>query len=511
MANTAQKKAPQPPKKPNGITPAAAPPIRPQQAPSPIPPMPPALMQASAPTPTPAPQPTPRVTSKPSTIWPSEKKGQLAEAAAKWINAVPENSEKRIANEEISVILDGNLSYIELCELLEAKDLKLDRAGFARALLTAVPDVNSASKKAQAQAASARITNPPNSSTSTGIIDLTSEAVVSGTTPGVQRYVNGGWRPANSPKTNGTSSAGPAPVAQMMPSTKANKSKPEQPSSRASTEKPATKEDAARKRTFADLVDLSNISDDDEPVFKKLHNGPVDYSITPDNAPPFSPAAPGLSAPTHAPRPNNSGFGVLKPQTNPTMQSQQIYTGPGPQFGPAPGVPTVPGMPKAPPIDENFYWMDVVEKFDKKNALRRSTYNIKTIARDVLLATGKHPEMAPLNAHLDILRQNFRNVDLSSDLSTFRWDLVDPGEPLPPPEDDDKDSVLDGEADDEGGRPERPPRVVGIRRAVVADGGTTALEDVSLFNAVKGLAKVKKPRGRPPRHSAPGAVSVGAG
>jgi len=53
--------------------------------------------------------------------------------------------------------------------------------------------------------------------------------------------------------------------------------------------------------------------------------------------------------------------------------------------------------------------------------------------------------------------------------------------------------------------------MVGIRRAVVADGGTTALEDVSLFNAVKGLAKVKKPRGRPPRHSAPGAVSVGAG
>ena len=64
----------------------------------------------------------------------------------------------------------------------------------------------------------------------------------------------------------------------------------------------------------------------------------------------------------------------------------------------------------------------------RRDALRRSEYNPKTIARDFLLATGSHPDMDPLNAHLDRLRKRFRSVNLDSDLSTFRWDLVEPGQ-----------------------------------------------------------------------------------
>lgn len=72
----------------------------------------------------------------------------------------------------------------------------------------------------------------------------------------------------------------------------------------------------------------------------------------------------------------------------------------------------------------------IVRMMDKRHdALRRSTYNPKTIARDVLVAAGKHPTMAPLNYHLDILRKTFRHVEYHSDLGTFRWDLVDPGGP----------------------------------------------------------------------------------
>ena len=62
----------------------------------------------------------------------------------------------------------------------------------------------------------------------------------------------------------------------------------------------------------------------------------------------------------------------------------------------------------------------------RRDALRRSKYNPETIARDILLATGSHPSMDPLNAHLDILRKRFRNVKPESNMSTFRWDLVDP-------------------------------------------------------------------------------------
>ena len=61
----------------------------------------------------------------------------------------------------------------------------------------------------------------------------------------------------------------------------------------------------------------------------------------------------------------------------------------------------------------------------RRDALRRSRYNPETIARDILLATGSHPSMDPLNAHLDILRQRFPNVKPESDMSTFRWALVD--------------------------------------------------------------------------------------
>lgn len=70
---------------------------------------------------------------------------------------------------------------------------------------------------------------------------------------------------------------------------------------------------------------------------------------------------------------------------------------------------------------------DIVRPIHKRrDAIRRSKYNSDTIARDILLATGNHPNMDPLNAHLDMLRKRFRAVNLESNMSTFRWDLVDP-------------------------------------------------------------------------------------
>ncbi|MCJ1286381.1 hypothetical protein MMC26_005726 [Xylographa opegraphella] len=72
---------------------------------------------------------------------------------------------------------------------------------------------------------------------------------------------------------------------------------------------------------------------------------------------------------------------------------------------------------------------DVVQELNKNDALKRSVYNVKTLARDILISKGIHPTERPLNWHLNSLRGNFHNVTSTSDLSTFRWDLVDPGGP----------------------------------------------------------------------------------
>ena len=93
-----------------------------------------------------------------------------------------------------------------------------------------------------------------------------------------------------------------------------------------------------------------------------------------------------------------------------------------------------------PPRRDALLQQDIVWPIRKRrDALRRSKYHTETIARDVLLAMGSHPSMDPLNAHLDILRQRFKSVNLKSNMSTFRWDLVDPEqeperEPEPEPE-----------------------------------------------------------------------------
>ncbi|RAK97511.1 putative C2H2 finger domain protein [Aspergillus ibericus CBS 121593] len=69
---------------------------------------------------------------------------------------------------------------------------------------------------------------------------------------------------------------------------------------------------------------------------------------------------------------------------------------------------------------------DIVMPLHEEDAAVKLSYDPKTIARDVLIAAGRHPTEEPLNHHLLRLRDVFIHVDSSSDLSTFRWDLVDP-------------------------------------------------------------------------------------
>ncbi|RHZ48343.1 putative C2H2 finger domain protein [Aspergillus thermomutatus] len=71
---------------------------------------------------------------------------------------------------------------------------------------------------------------------------------------------------------------------------------------------------------------------------------------------------------------------------------------------------------------------DIAEPLNVADAAEKLQYDPKTIARDVLIASGRHPTEAPLNHHLFRLRDVFIGLDTASDLETFRWDLVDPRE-----------------------------------------------------------------------------------
>lgn len=83
------------------------------------------------------------------------------------------------------------------------------------------------------------------------------------------------------------------------------------------------------------------------------------------------------------------------------------------------------------PADRTFLRSrtDIVSPLNEADAAQKTAYNPKTIARDILIAAGRHPTEAHLNHHLDCLRSIFTQVEMNSDLATFRWDLVDPSEP----------------------------------------------------------------------------------
>lgn len=174
-----------------------------------------------------------------------------------------------------------------------------------------------------------------------------------------------------------------------------------------------TKQDLARKRSFGDIVDLTQLSDDERP--------PQRPRLDDDN-----------SSLPHTVNGHNQAYfprlGIMRSIIVERTPEQAVST------------PSTKGSQsslkgvKTKPSSRQYLWSepDIIRPMNKRqDALRRSSYDPKTIARDILLAVGKHPTMAPLNSHLDVLREKFTAVNNDSDLSTFRWDLVDPGDPAP--------------------------------------------------------------------------------
>jgi hypothetical protein len=227
---------------------------------------------------------------------------------------------------------------------------------------------------------------------------------------------------------------------------------------------PANKEEAARKRGFADLVDLTaGDSDDDAPPMKimkpsqaqrpngqQMHQPPPPQQQQQNQQPPYQ----------YKPKPANfellgENFKIkpfLKTPGVPT--APQLYMQSNGGFGPAASAPMAPGIASASAVPtpkpshkkkgptneslqvERIRGKMVVEPIMRDRVARRSTYDSRTIARDILLATGRHPDMRPLNSHLNVMQkllgERGGQLDLSgnkSDLATIKWDILDPDPP----------------------------------------------------------------------------------
>ncbi|KAI9795409.1 MAG: hypothetical protein M1833_007197 [Piccolia ochrophora] len=161
---------------------------------------------------------------------------------------------------------------------------------------------------------------------------------------------------------------------------------------------PFTKEQTSRKRSFSDFVDLTSETELEHSSPSKRPR-PEGYSadVRSDDPP--------LTAPSPA-----DAIRAF------AMDQSKVPSG-----------RAVPPITQPPPFSDRT---DLVGPIDNRKALRKSNYNSKTIARDVLIASGRHPSIRGLNEHLNVLKETFLNiVKNDSDLNTFHWELVDPGGP----------------------------------------------------------------------------------
>ena len=415
------------------------------------------------------------------TMWPEKYKFSLAVAARTEILSEPMNSATGITHGDIVKLLNLHPSFSQLCEALEARGLVLDWKRFAQALLAVVPsntaldqkpvnsshgrepvrtsDISSQNSLGNSHSHSLNDTLPSTSrpiSQGSAKMALPAQQVLHQPTSGLgTRDPNIAIRQA--PKTqnieradtrihNANSMQGylhaKTQQGQSLPSPEYLMNRAQQGFSldKASlpnvhnqilqdpNQKPSSKAEMARKRSFNEIVDLTQESSGDEmsrPMkqarIEELRNG---------EWLPF----------TH----QTSPLTPLESPANPKMQPSGTV---GEQPASTAGLSQHKISAQVLSAREKLRFKFVIRPLDKSKALRRNDYDARTLARDVLISVGKHRTERPLNWHLINLPHSFRYVNPHSDLSTFRWDLVDLGGPSQIPSDA---AIAEGQdADDE--------------------------------------------------------------
>lgn len=402
-----------------------------------------------------------------TTIWPPEKKFELAKAAAHYLTS--KNPDRPIGLDQILEMLNANPSYVELCEQLEHLSFKLDRSIFAKTLLLAVPDVNSSSRKQSGPVVAAKLSVPPAIPKRPAPPAVMKNPVAIPVAPS-PRYAPARDSSVFTPFPKNDTMAAPlsTPVAEMIPLSQELKP-------------PANKEEAARKRNLSDLVDLTQLDDDDHigPPMKRFHantyTSPHAHAMDVDMAPVSNFPRAGFMAP---------------------IRNFPIPSAPVPAMS-EPVPRTVPSTTQA----ADLRYRALAEPLDKKKALRRNTYNPATIARDVLLACGRHPSERQLNQHLDVLKAHLPQISNESDLSTIKWDLIDPGNPPPEYFKDSVQALIEDADDEDASGDEDVDRATRREPSHAESARVQALPE-----ATNPFIKQKR-RGRPPRHSLPNTTS----
>ena len=391
----------------------------------------------------------------------------LATATLHEINLEPLNAAKGVTVEGIRGILGRDLHFSQLCDILEARGLLIDRKRLAQALLdTVYPNMNQngAPTKIQSGGGSAQDVNLPHKGSSGEVCghppkdSLPSGSVANSLGLSSASSLNN-QIPQGSANTSKTQPlyGSPYPATKQVPKTQpikwadsrnrtagsierqhitnierghvtpspkylldraregfslGNASSPHvnKQSSQHANQMPSSKADMARKRSFNEIVDLSQgVSSDEEskppkqPRIEELRNGK------------WSPLE---NQNTLLGIPNSSA--QSKPRTLGSVGEQ-----PARMFDLSSYRAPVTHMN----VRDDLRSAMVVRPLDKSKALRRNNYDARTVARDVLISNGRHPTERPLNWHLESLRTVFQHVTQVSDLSTLRWDLIDPDGP----------------------------------------------------------------------------------
>jgi hypothetical protein len=355
------------------------------------------------------------------TIWPEDKRNALAEAAVNALKQIPENANIDISPQDVHQMLEQNPSYIELCELLERKGLRFHRGYFARQLLSNVPYLNTPTNKQSPPVPSQvpPVQVPPPSA---GQNDATATPVPAMAPDGRFAAMNG---IVKYERTNPDA----AQTARPRPARPGPLARPEPP--------PGSKEALARKRDFTELVDLTALSDNEDYVMSRKQARVHSSSPQPTN--PFEALASSRYPERHAHTPGlQPSTAFLPPQPSNVAESPYLFdpnpllrqpsNGPLPQYT-APAMPRSPvHVPQAVPV--SMRPAILAKSINKEEALRKTYYDAKSVARDILIAAGRHPTERPLNAHLAGLLG--KHIEIDSDLGTFNWDAVDPGGPAVP-------------------------------------------------------------------------------
>lgn len=395
----------------------------------------------------------PKATPAQEATWPVATQQKLAKAASEYLSKDAANQGKGCSPESLMLLLRNNPTYPDLCAQLESRGFVLDRQAMARFLLAAVPALLSGNngqdqKKAESnkntppaqaspslpptttqppphplslppqppqptQPAQASQPAPPTPSTVPPLPPLphgvpTSDLDVVFHQPGV---------PAHKPPAPNSN---PGPADQKG---KKNLQRPRRSDGAWISHTPVgPKAEMAKKRLFSEIVDMSQVSSDEEEMPSDYDDDDEDgFSNRPTPSMNLNVSQPPIF-PDHGPDPMDIDTDSSHAVDQNLPDSRDELPEPDIEFDP----------------DDEFVLREIkrvpniCKSLNPSAALKRVYYNPKSIARDIMLATGRHPSERPLNFHLMHFTQTFLGVTMWSDLETFKWDLVDPGGPSMP-------------------------------------------------------------------------------